>query len=320
MSRVLVTGGCGFIGSAMVKLLLKKGFDVRVFDISFQIEDNPPPKEAEIYKGSILDVNDLMNAMKDCDYVIHLAAALGVKRTESERLSTLTINIQGTVNVLEACVRDDIKKIVFSSSSEVYGEQPSNKPISEENPLNPKSIYAVTKIACEEYLKAYHQRYNLNYSIVRFFNVYGPNQVAEFVIPRFINAVMNNTPPQIYGDGNQCRSFCYVDDAVNGAYLALINDKADRDVFNIGNDLEPITIRDLAYKIIDIAGKNIEPVFIPLNDSDRTIKREIFFRIPDISKARRILRYEPKVPLREGILKIIEHGKINQTWAKPTTR
>jgi UDP-glucose 4-epimerase len=319
MSKVLVTGGCGFIGSAMVKLLLKKNFDVRAFDISFQIDDNPPPKEVEIYKGSILDINDLTNAMDGCEYVIHLAAALGVNRTEKERLSTLNINIEGTVNVLEACVKDNIKKIVFSSSSEVYGQQ-NILPITEKNPLNPKSIYAITKLAGEEYLKAFHQRFGINYSVVRFFNVYGPLQVAEFVMPRFINAVMHNKPPIIYGEGNQTRAFCYVDDAVEGAYLALQDNKANSEIFNIGNDRELISMNDLALKVIETSQKDIMPEYIPINKSDRSEEREINSRFPDISKAREVLNYEPKISLIEGISKVIKFGRIEKSWAIPTVR
>jgi len=314
--KVMVTGGGGFIGSAMVKLLLKKKFQVKAFDLPDQFNLNPAPKDAEIYKGSILDVNDLMKAMQGCDYVIHLAAALGVKRTESERLSCLTINIQGFVNVLEACIRDNIKKIVFSSSSEVYGDQ-KKLPITENNPVNPKSIYAITKLASEEYLRAYKQRYGLDYSIVRFFNVYGPKQVAEFVMPRFIDCVMNDTPPTIYGKGDQIRAFCYVDDAVEGVLLTLTNKKANSEIFNIGNNTEPITMKELALKIIEISKKNIKPTFIPLKNSDRKEEREIHARIPDTSKAEKILGYCSKISLTDGISDVIKFGEIPESWADP---
>ena len=319
MVKVLVTGGGGLIGSSMIKFLVENNFEVKAFDLPGQITKNPPPKEVEIYRGSILDVNDLMNAMKGCDYVIHLAAMLGVKRTEMRRLDCLNINIVGTINVLEACVKDNINKIIFASSSEVYGDQ-EKIPISETNPLNPKSIYAVTKLAGEEYLKAYKRRYNLDYTIVRFFNTYGPRQVAEFVVPRFIKLVMDDKPPTIYGNGNQERAFCYVDDIVRGTYLTLVNEKTKSEIFNLGNDNEPISIKDLGLKIISIAKKDLEPVFISAEDSDRDGERDIQKRIPDISKAKKILNYEPKISLSEGISKIIEYGKIEETWFDPTSR
>mgnify|MGYP006282397803 CR=1 FL=1 len=317
MSKVLVTGGGGFIGSAMINKLIEKDFEVKAFDLGIQFDENPPAEGVEVYKGSILDKNDLMKATKGCDYVIHLAAALGVKRTEEERLSTLSINIQGTVNVLEACIQDNIKKIIFSSSSEVYGEQ-TKLPIKENNPLNPKSIYAVTKLAGEEYLRAFKQRYDLDYTIIRFFNVYGPAQVAEFVMPKFIYMVKNNVSPKIYGKGNQIRAFCYVEDAAEGAYLALKNKDANSEVFNIGNDKEPVTMENLAKKIIKISGKDIKPEYVPMEKSDRTQKREIIKRMPDISKARKILGYEPKISIDEGIKKTLDQEEIRRTWAIPT--
>ncbi len=312
--KVLVTGGGGFIGSAMVNKLVEKNFEVKAFDLGVQIEKSPLPENVEVYRGSILDKNDLMRAMDGCDYVVHLAAALGVKRTEEKRLSTLKINIEGTENVLDACVKNDIKKIIFSSSSEVYGDQ-SEIPISEENPLNPKSIYAVTKLAAEEYIKAFNKRYGLNYSIVRFFNVYGPRQVAEFVMPKFVHLVKNGIPPKIYGKGNQTRAFCFVNDAVEGTYLALIDNDANSEIINIGNNTEPISIENLAKKVIKISGKDIKPDYVPMEDSDRTEKREIVKRIPDISKAKEILGYEPKISLDEGIRKTLNQNEIRRTWA-----
>lgn len=317
--KVLVTGGGGFIGSCMIKFLLEKGIEVRTLDLPEQLTNNPPPKGAEIYKGSILDQNDVANSIKSCDYVVHFAAMLGVRRVEMKRLDCLNINIQGTINILEACARDNIRKIVFASSSEVYGDQ-ERMPISEKSCLSPKSVYAVTKLAAEEYLKAYKQRYDLNYSIVRFFNVYGPGQVAEFVMPRFVKSVMEGKPPIIYGKGDQIRAFCYFDDAVTGAVLALTNERANSEIFNIGNDNEPISIRDLALKIISITKKNLKPVFIPMENSDRSKEREIYKRIPDISKAKRVLNYEPKVSLSEGILEVVEHGEIDESWFDPLSK
>lgn len=316
MTKVLVTGGGGFIGSHMIKFLVENGFEVRAFDLPAQIAKNPSLKEAEVYKGSILDINDITNAIKGCDYVMHLAAMLGVKRTEAKRLDCLNVNIRGSINVLDACVRDNIKKIIFSSSSEVYGDQ-EKMPISETNPLNPKSVYAITKLAVEEYLKAYKQRYNLDYTILRFFNVYGPRQVANFVIPKFIKLVMENNQPTIYGKGNQVRAFCYVDDIVRGTHLALVNERANSEIFNIGNDNESISIKDLALKIISIAKKDLEPVFV---SADRARERDVQIRIPDISKAKKILNYKPKISLSEGLSKIIKYGKIEETWFDPTSR
>ena len=317
MEKILVTGGGGFIGSAVVKQLIAEGNAVRVFDLAEQINRNKPPKEAEIYKGSILDTNDLTNAMEGCSHVMHFAAMLGVKKTETRRLDCLTVNMQGANNILEGCVKDGVKKILFASSSEVYGEQEQN-PIKETNPLNPKSIYAVTKLAGEEYVKAFKQRYKLDYTIARFFNVYGSGQVAEFVMSKFIKAVCENKEPVIYGKGDQVRAFCFVEDAARGAILALKSKKANSDVFNIGNNTEPITMAELAQKIIDLNCAKLKPKVIPLQKSDRSEEREINRRIPDISKAKEVLGYEPVVSLDEGIKKTIENGGIHKSWCNPS--
>lgn len=314
--RVLVTGGGGFLGRHIIKYLLGKGIQVRAFDLAWLIGHFAMPEDVEVYIGSILDINALSNAMRGCDCVVHLAAMLGVERTEARKLDCLEININGTLNVLEACVKNNIRKIVFASSSEVYGE-PAVVPVSERAPLNPMSTYAVTKLAGEEYVKAYSARYDLSYRILRFFNIYGPGQVAEFVIPRFVKSIMSDSSPLIYGDGQQIRSFCSVKDAALGVWLALVKDLTKGETFNLGDDKEPLTILDLAKKIIKISGKGIEPEFVGWKDSDRTESRDIIRRIPDISKAREMIGFNPQIQLEAGLGELI-NCNIEDTWVKPT--
>lgn len=314
--KALITGGAGFIGTFLAKNLVNKGLEVKLFDLDFTNHDLLCQKlknfpKVERVKGSILDNNAICNAARGCDYVIHLAAMLGVRRTERRRIECLNINILGTINVLEACLKEKSEKILFSSSSEIYGEMGESS-IKEGSPKNPVSIYAVTKMAGEEYLRAYSERYGLKYSIVRFFNVYGPGQVAEFVIPRFIKRILNNDPPVVYGDGSQIRSFCFVEDAAEGAAKALLTDK--NQIFNIGNDKESISMKDLAYKVIKISGKKIEPEFISMSESDRQSSREIKRRIPCIDKARNLLGYEPQFSLEDGIKQIMDTNCIIETW------
>lgn len=313
MSRVLVTGGKGFIGSAVSRTFLSQGFEVRAIDTR--------PSEVpgvETYVGSIMDEYNLLEAMEGCEYVVHLAAMLGVKRTEVQRLGCLQVNIQGTKNVLDACVKQKIKKIVFSSSSEVYGE-PSKVPIAESDPKQPISIYATTKLAGEEYLRAYKQQYDLDYTIVRFFNVYGPGQVAEFVVPRFIKQVQLDMSPTVYGAGSQVRAFCNVRDAAQGVYLALVNKAADDEDFNIGNPNTPVTMEELAKLIVQISGKDLEPTRVSMQDADRTESRDIHNRAPDISKAQRILGYRPTVDLHSGLTEMYE-SEVTETWFEPLVR
>ncbi len=304
MACSLITGGAGFIGSAVAKELISQGHKVKLLDLAVNKKDN-----SHFYGGSILDPYLVSTVIRGCDYVIHLAAAIGVRRTEARRLECLYINIQGTVNVLEACVKENIKKIVFSSSSEVYGNQ-NKMPISEESPVNPLSNYAVTKLVGEEYLRAYFEAYSLNYSIVRFFNVYGEEQKDAFVIPKFVNSICENKPPVIYGDGKQVRSFCYVSDAAKGIIAALFSENSTGEIFNIGNDHQPISMKELAEKVVSLSGaKNIVPTFIPMEESDRTKEREVFNRIPSIEKAKRSLQYSPEINLDEGIRRVIEYKK-----------
>ncbi|MBF0284562.1 MAG: NAD-dependent epimerase/dehydratase family protein [Magnetococcales bacterium] len=310
--KVLITGGAGFIGTAVANVLRDNGLQVRLFDISMDIS---PLEGVEKVSGSILDKHMLAEAMRGCDAVVHLAAMLGVKKTETHPLSCLNINIEGSINVFETAVKERVKRVVFSSSSEVYGEAPVDQ-ISETTPINPKSVYAVGKIAAEHYLNGFAKRYGMEYSVVRFFNVYGPGQVAEFVLPRFVKMAQEDIPPTIYGTGEQVRVFCYVEDAARGVHLALTRPEANGQVFNIGNDGEPITVKGLAEKVIAISGKKLPMNFIDLAQSDRTPDREIFVRRPNIAKARQVLGYEPRVSLEEGIRRVMA-TTIEASWVDP---
>lgn len=300
MATILVTGGAGFIGTFVAHELVEMGHHVRLFDLV----KGKVAGVSESLTGSILDPYKVGDAVRGCDYVAHLAAALGVARTETKRLECLYINIQGTVNVLEACIKEKVKKVLFSSSSEVYGEQ-NVYPTSEEAPVNPKSNYAISKLVGEEYLRAYYENYGLNYVVVRFFNIYGIGQITEFVIPKFVRSVMKNEPPLVYGSGQQIRSFCHVRDAAKGAALALVSTKSNSGIFNIGNDLEPISIADLASRVIRLAGKKLSSRFIPMEECDRTQSRDIMKRIPSIEKARAALNYSPRITLDSGLSELI---------------
>ena len=302
MACILLTGGAGFIGTAVANELTSQGHKVKLFDLMLNKGNS-----ANSYVGSILDPYLVSTVVKGCDYVIHLAAALGVKWTEARRLECLYINIQGTVNILEACVKEKIKKIVFTSSSEVYGNQ-NIVPIKENSPVNPISNYAVTKLVGEEYLRAYSESYSLKCSVVRLFNVYGEHQKDRFVMTKFVSSVCDNKPPLIYGDGKQVRSFCYVSDAAKGIVAALFNQDSVCETFNIGNDLEPISVNDLVSKIIKLSGKNgLNPQFVSMESSDRSKEREVYNRIPSIEKAKRVLQHQPEVSLDDGIGRLIRH-------------
>ena len=289
--KITITGGSGFIGTYLSESL-KNHHDVKILDV------NPPKtKDIEFKKCDLSNDEQIFEYIKGSQIVIHLAAAVGVKITEEDPIKTLDLNILGTKRVLDACRKNNIEKVIFSSSSEVYGE-PHNVPITEEEPVMPITNYGVSKIAGEEYVKAYSKKYDFKYSILRFFNAYGSKQSKSFVIPEFVNNAISNKPIIIHGSGKQIRAFCHINDIIKGINLSV--EKGNNDLFNIGNNSEPITIFDLAKKIISLTGSKSEIKFIPFKDSNRQRSHEIINRIPDITKAKKILGFEPSISLNEG--------------------
>ena len=318
--KVLVTGGAGCIGMPVCKGLLKKDVKVVLFDLYEQINllEKHIDKNVEIFYGSILDDSCLRDALRGCDAIIHLAAYLGVRRTELNSLRCLDININGTKKVLDAGIQAGIQKIVFASSSEVYGE-PLKNPITETDLTQGKTVYAVSKLAGEEMIKAFANEYpNLNYSILRYFNTYGPHQIAQFVVPKFIRSVLAGKSPVVYGDGSQQRSYCYSKDTSRATVEALFNDKANGEVLNVGNSDALISLTELADLVINLCGKKGKVEVITRNSfekTDRTFSREIITRYCDTKKIINILGYYPEVSLKEGIEKVIKYGVFQPGWA-----
>jgi len=296
MKKILITGGSGFIGKTLINQLLLNNFKVHCYDLK-NFKSNS--KNFKFFKGNILDKEKINLAIKGCEIVIHLAASLGVLNTEKNNLECLDSNIFGTKNILEIAAKNKIKKFIFASSSEIYGEQ-KIFPISEKAEPKFKSIYGLSKITAESYVKAYYQKYKMKYNIIRYFNVYGEDQRQDFVISKFTQNIKNNKNLTVYGDGGQIRSFCHVNDAVAGT-LEIIRRANFNTTYNVGNNLEPISMIKLAKKMIKISKKNIGIDKINFKDSDRTQEREIFKRIPDISKITRDTKYKPKNTLESGI-------------------
>lgn len=301
LMKIAITGGSGFIGTNLASLLSKNHI-VKILDITKNSNN-----QNEFFKIDILDLDSLIKYTKNMDVVIHLAASLGVVNTETNPISTLTINSIGTKNVLEASYLNGVSKIILSSSSEVYGE-PDKIPISENDLAKPITTYGISKLCSEEYVKAYFRQYNLEYTIFRLFNVYGIFQGKDWVVPEFINKAVNDETIIIHGDGSQVRAFCNVSDITNAFELAL--PKNNNDIFNIGNPMEPISIKTLAEKIISLSNSKSKIQFIPFSKSFRN-RIEIMNRSPNIEKARTKLGYEPKINLDEGLRISIEHFKKN---------
>ncbi len=316
--NVLVTGGAGMIGLEICRQMSELGHNVRLFDLGEQVKrvQEAIPKNVKVHFGSIVDLASLRDALSGVDLVIHLAAMLGVQRTEKDKLRCIEINVDGTKNVLDCAVQHRVKKIVFASSSEVYGE-PLKNPITEESITQGKTVYAVTKLAGEELCKAYTQRYPIANTIVRYFNCYGPYQTAQFVISKFINRAVNNLPPVVYGNGKQLRSYTYVADTAKATILAALSDKADGETINIGNGVNKISLIGLANLIIKVAGK--EKKLKPecrgnFDNTDRHQSREIYERYCDASKLKRLLGFTCKTSLEDGVRRVMLSGKIFDRW------
>lgn len=309
--KCFVTGGAGLIGIHTCYELVKLGYDVSIYDLGEQIERHKKylPKNLKIHYGSILDLHTLQSAMMNHDYVFHLAAMLGVQNTEDNKLDCLEINCTGTKYVLQSAVNNKIKKVIFASSSEVYGE-PDKNPINENFSTKGKTLYGISKIVGEEYCKSFYQKYKLNYTIIRFFNTYGPLQKNKFVITKFIDSILNKKNLTINGSGEQLRSYMYVTDAAKATTKIAFSKNTNQKIYNVGNGSNPISLNTLIKKIKKIT--KIKPKikydknFI---STDRLKKREIFERFCDSSKIQKTIKWKPTVSIEDGIKQIIKSLK-----------
>ena len=303
--KILVTGGSGFIGKTLINNLLGHGHSVNCIDKDIVLIKH---NNFRFYKSSILNEEKLNLAMKGNQLVIHLAALMGVQNTDKNYIDCLDININGTRKVLECAKRNNIKHFIFTSSSEIYGDQ-KKFPIYENYESKNKSVYAISKNAAESYVKGFSQKYKINYNIIRFFNVYGPGQKNNFVISKFINLISNKKPLEIYGNGRQIRSFCHVEDATKGV-LEILHNGRKNCTYNVGNDSQPISIIDLAKLISSFFKKNVKIKKISYLKSDRTKDREILKRIPSINKLKLHTNYVPDIDLKEGIIDLVRNKKL----------
>jgi UDP-glucose 4-epimerase len=303
--KVLITGGCGFIGSNLAEELSKK-YDVIVLDnLSSGSMSNIKDLNVEFVRGSITDLNLLGKLLKDVDYVSHQAAVVSVPESIQNPIKADQVNIRGTLNVLIAAEECGVEKVVNASSCAVYGDT-GILPIKEDNVLKPLSPYAVTKIAAEHYCKVFNEISDLGTVSLRYFNVYGPRQNlnSEYaaVIPKFIQRLLKGRQPVIYGDGEQTRDFIFVKDVVRANILAMKGEKCG--VFNVGTG-KKLSINQLASLIAEIACVNLNPVHEQPREGD------IRHSYGDISKAKDSLSFEPVYSLREGLKETVEWFREN---------
>lgn len=305
MKSILVTGGAGFIASVMAERLAQdEDNNVVVVDNLLTGDIRKVPlhryqnmKFIKCDVNRFEDISSVFYAHK-FDYVFHYAAVVGVNRTIENPVMVLN-DIQGIRNILDLSKNTGVQRVLFSSSSEVYGE-PVEIPQNERTtPLNSKLPYAIVKNIGEAFLRSYQKEFGLNYTIFRFFNTYGPKQSPDFVVSKFIRAALDGEDITVYGDGTQTRTFCYYKDNVDACYNAFVNEEILNDVVNIGSDIE-LTINELAEMIIRLTGSSSKVVNLPpLEEGDMTR------RMPDVTRMKKLLGREP-VSLEEGIKKILE--------------
>lgn len=304
--KIVVTGGAGFIGSHIVEHWVKEGADVHVIDnlrtgFLRNIEEFPG---VNFHNGSVTDKELVDKVIAGADYIHHLAALVSVPESVEKSQECIEINIFGLLNVLEAARKNKVKKIVFSSSAAVYGDDPELPKNIHMKPA-PKSPYGITKLDGEYYLNMYNEMYSLGAVSLRYFNVFGPkqsptNQYAA-AIPIFINNALKNKPLTIYGDGEQTRDFIFVKDVVNANILAATNPEVNG-VFNIGQGTVT-SIKQLAEEIIQRAASSSKIVYE--NERVGDIKHSFASINETIDK----LKFGPKYSLKEGLLQTIDYFK-----------
>jgi UDP-glucuronate decarboxylase len=310
MNKILITGGAGNVAGNLASSLVETGnyYVVIVDNLSTGNISNLPSKNYDNWKFIKADVN-LFEEISPIvvsykfDYVFHYAAVVGVKRTTDNPIKVLN-DVDGIRNILNLCKSTGVKRVFFSSSSEVYGEPVELPQHEERTPLNSRLPYAIVKNIGESYLKSYFQEYGLEYTVFRFFNTYGPKQSEDFVIPRFLKAALNGNDITIYGDGSQTRTFCYVKDNFEVTKSILENGLGINETINIGHDLE-ISVLQLAKFIIGHTKSNSKIIHLPaLLEGDMTRRQ------PDITRMKQILGRE-LINLETGLNYLIDKYKID---------
>jgi UDP-glucose 4-epimerase len=306
-SKVLVTGGAGFIGSHIVDALLNGGYEVGVLD-DFSTGQRTNLEGSlhrlRLHSGDIRDAAFVKRTVRDYEAVIHQAALVSVTRSVEDPVRTSSVNVDGTLNLLAAAKDSSIDRFVYASSSSVYGET-ETLPKRESMSPQPISPYAVSKLAAENYCRVFARVYGLRTVCLRYFNIYGPRQKYgpySGVIPTFLNRVKNNEPPVIFGDGEQTRDFTYVEDAVSANLLSLERDVEPGDVFNVAAGGQ-VTLNRLAASIETLMGKSrLGTQRAPPRKGD------VRGSYADISKAKAVLGYSPRFSLEEGLRKVVEYS------------
>lgn len=309
--KILITGGAGFIGSNLTKALLEKGAKVRVLDNFItgrrrNIEPFLGGDNFELIEGDLRNYSTVKRAAEGMDYTLHQGALPSVPRSIKDPVTTNNINILGTLNVLEAAKEAGVKRVVYASSSSIYGDS-ETLPKREDMPVRPLSPYALSKYTGERYCQMFHQIYGLETVCLRYFNVFGPNQdpTSQYaaVIPKFINLIMKNEAPVIYGDGSQSRDFTYVENVIEANLLACGANEGAGEVFNVAYG-KSFNLLQLVGSINNHLSKDIKPRFTDSRSGD------VKHSLASVERAKIKLGYEPKVNFEQGLEKLIQISKI----------
>jgi nucleoside-diphosphate-sugar epimerase len=303
MSKILVTGGAGFIGSHLVARLTKDGHQVVVLDSLLRgnkIEADVMDKITFV-KGDVRDYDLILNHSKGCEYIFHFAAVLGVDIVADNPVETMEVEVIGTRNVCHAAIENNIRKVLYASTSGIYGHSAMEQAVKETITVDPKTSYAMAKRYNEIYLASFHEEKGLESVALRFFNVYGPRQDNRMVIPRFIEQARNNEAITVFGDGLQTRDFTYIDDTIEACILLMQKSKGS-DIFNIANESEGC-IKELASSIKNLTRSKSSIVFIeaPKKRYDYEVER----RVGSSDKLFRATGYKPRTTLEQGLAMIL---------------
>jgi nucleoside-diphosphate-sugar epimerase len=307
MSFVLVTGGAGFIGSHLTEALLQDGHRVRVLD-DFStgkrenlLFDKKYPS-LEIVGGDIRQLATCQKAMESIEYVFHQAALPSVQRSVEDPQGSNSVNVEGTLNILLVSRESKVKRVIYASSSSIYGDTPT-LPKKEEMPPTPLSPYALQKYIGEQYCRLFYELYGLETVSLRYFNIFGPrqdpNSIYSAVIPKFIDALLQNVPPTIFGDGEQSRDFTYIENVVQANLLAMSAEHLHGEAINIAC-AERTSLNQLVNVLRKILGSRLSPVY------EEPRKGDVRHSLADIRKGKELLNYEPKVGVELGLKKTVE--------------
>ena len=306
--KTLITGGAGFIGSHIVDKLLTYNYEVTVIDnlssgLLKNIYHNQDNENFHFIKGDIRDVNLIKEVVKDQDVIFHQAAITNVSYSFKYPEITNDINIKGILNLLKSCLNSDVKRFIFASSASVYGKK-EMLPKKEEMSMDPKSPYAISKAASENYTKLFYEIYGLESIILRYFNVYGPRaRKNQGVVSIFIDQLFRNQRPVIYGDGEQTRDFINIYDVADANFLALSSKNAVGETINIGTGVATSINQILNLLLETMNKKHIKPIY-----SDQRLG-DVKHGYADIKKARAVLGFNPKIALKKGIIQLVKSYK-----------